>query len=327
MRILLSLLFLLLPASLWAACSGTDLRKSLTPAERAEISARVAALPYNEGNHWIASRGDRRVHVIGTLHLADPRMDAITARLAPVIDGADALLVEADAEAEARFLETLASDPSLTLITEGPSLIDRLPEADWQALAEKARRHGIPPWMAAKMQPWFLSVSMAVPPCLRTNGAAPAPGLDKQLEAQAIAARVPVAALEDPLALLDIMASDPLEEQVRELRAMLALLGADGDAFYTMTESYFDEEAAFFLELNRRDFLAQGALPRPELEAMWQDTLTGLTDLRNLAWLPVIEATEGARIVVAAGALHLPGENGLLNLLEQAGYSLARAPF
>ncbi|MFW8635202.1 TraB/GumN family protein [Cribrihabitans pelagius] len=327
MRILLSLIFFLLPAVLWAACSGTDLRMNLSPAERAGISARVAALPYGEGNHWIARRGERRVHVIGTLHLNDPRMEPLTARLAPVIEGADALLIEADADAEAAFLETLARDPSLTLITEGPSLIDRLPAADWQALAAKARRHGIPPWMAAKMQPWFLSVSMAVPPCLRAPGSAPEPGLDKRLEARARAAAVPVAALEDPLTLLALMASDPLDQQVRELRAMLALLGTDGDAFRTMTESYFDEQAAFFLELNRRDFLAQGTLPRPELEAMWQKTLTGLTGRRNRAWLPVIEATRGKRIVVAAGALHLPGENGLLNLLAQAGYSLKRAPF
>ncbi|MFW8594507.1 TraB/GumN family protein [Cribrihabitans neustonicus] len=327
MRIVVRLLLFLLPAPLWAACSGTDLREVLSPAERAEISTRVAALPYSEGNHWIAARGERRVHVIGTLHLNDPRMEAITTRLAPVIGGADALLVEADAEAEARFLDTLARDPSLTLITEGPTLIDRLPEADWQVLAEKARRHGIPPWMAAKMQPWFLSLSMAVPPCLRAPGAAPEPGLDKRLEAQADAAGVPVAALEDPLTLLGIMASDPLEDQVRELHAMLALLGTDGDAFHTMTESYFDEQAAFFLELSRRDFLAHGTLPRQDLERMWQDTLTAMTDVRNRAWLPVIEATEGTHIVVAAGALHLPGDNGLLNLLARAGYRLARAPF
>ena len=289
--------------------------------------ARLADVPFAEGNHWIARRGARRIHVIGTLHLGDPRMDAVVARLAPVIENADALLVEADAEAEAAFLGTLARDPSLTLITEGPTLIDRLPDEDWQVLAEKARRHGIPPWMAAKMQPWFLSVSMAVPPCLRSPGNPPAPGLDKRLEDQARAASVPVAALEDPLTILHLMASDPLDDQVRELRAMMTLLGADGDAFHTMRESYFDEQAAFFLELNRREFMDQSALPRPELEAMWQETLTGLTDQRNLAWIPVIEATAGAHIVVAAGALHLPGQNGLLNLLAQAGYDLERAPF
>lgn len=48
---------------------------------------------------------------------------------------------------------------------------------------------------------------------------------------------------------------------------------------------------------------------------------------RNAAWIPVIEATEGTTLVVAVGALHLPGETGILNLLQQQGYSLTRAAF
>ena len=33
------------------------------------------------------------------------------------------------------------------------------------------------------------------------------------------------------------------------------------------------------------------------------------------------------RFVVAVGAAHLPGKNGLLNLLKAKGFSLARAPW
>ena len=82
MRLFLTVFFLLLPASLWAACTGTDLRTTMTPQERAGLEARITAMPFAEGNHWIARRGSRTVHVIGTLHVNDPRMAQITADLA-----------------------------------------------------------------------------------------------------------------------------------------------------------------------------------------------------------------------------------------------------
>ena len=50
---------------------------------------------------------------------------------------------------------------------------------------------------------------------------------------------------------------------------------------------------------------------------------------RNRAWIPVLlDATEQNETVVAAfGAAHLPGENGVLALLENEGFLLERLPF
>ena len=45
---------------------------------------------------------------------------------------------------------------------------------------------------------------------------------------------------------------------------------------------------------------------------------------RNRAWLPVIEAQAAkGQLVVAFGALHLPGETGVLNLLAQNGWKIS----
>jgi uncharacterized protein YbaP (TraB family) len=47
---------------------------------------------------------------------------------------------------------------------------------------------------------------------------------------------------------------------------------------------------------------------------------------RNTAWIPVIDAavTGHQNAVVAVGAAHLPGESGILNLLEQDGWTISR---
>ncbi|UWQ78147.1 TraB/GumN family protein [Leisingera sp. S132] len=326
MRLFLTVFFLLLPASLWAACTGTDQRTTMTQQERAGLEARISAMPFAEGNHWIARRGSRTVHVVGTLHVNDPRMAQITADLAPLVQQADLLLMEASPADKAGFEAELARTPSLMLITEGPSLIDRLPPQEWEELAAIIRNHGMPVWMAAKMRPWFLALSLAFPPCLRQDKDIKR-GLDLRLGEAAEAAGVPVRSLEDPMTIIRLMDSDPLEEQIRQLRAFTAMLGSGTDGFITTVESYFDEQALYALFLSERDFLDSGALTRAEREALWQDTMTELIDTRNRNWIPVIEAAAGNHIVVAAGALHLPGETGVLNLLQQQGYTLERAPF
>lgn len=326
MRIFSALFFLLLPASLWAACTGTDQRLALHAEELTEIEAKVAATPFSEGNHWIARRGSRTVHVIGTMHINDPRLGEVAAAVAPIVAQADLLLLEGTKREEAEMLAAIGRDPSLTLITEGPSLIDRLPPKEWESLAQRARASGVAPWMAAKMRPWFLAVSMAVPPCLRklpesTNG------LDKRLEQAAEKAGTETRALESPMTLFEVFNSEPLEEQVRQLRAYLTLLGGEQDAFYTMIESYFDEQSQTYFTIYEHDFLQSDALPAEETRRIWRESMDAMLDNRNQAWIPVIEAAEGNLIVVAAGALHLPGENGVLNLLQQQGYTLERAPF
>lgn len=326
MRFFLAVILLLLPASLWAACGGTDLRTTLPAENRARIESLIAAAPFGEGNHWIARRGGRTVHVIGTLHFSDPRMDQIAADLAPVIAEADTLLLEASPSDKAAFENEMGRTPSLMLITEGPSLIDRLPPEEWDELADTVRSQGIPPWMAAKMRPWFLAVSMAIPPCLR-QAKDIQNGLDMRLGNLAEAAGVPVRSLEDPMAVIRMMDAHPLEDQVRQLRAYISMLGSGEDYFFTTSESYFDEQALFALHLSEQQFLDSSTLTPAESEALWAESMAGLLTLRNRAWIPVIEAAEGDRIVVAAGALHLPGEDGVLNLLQQQGYSLERAPF
>jgi uncharacterized protein YbaP (TraB family) len=51
-------------------------------------------------------------------------------------------------------------------------------------------------------------------------------------------------------------------------------------------------------------------------------------DSRSKSWLPrIIAATSvSKRTLVAVGALHLPGKNGLLALLQRAGHGVRLVP-
>lgn len=327
MRAFLLLFLCLLPGGVFAACGGNDLRLTLSPAEREQIQADLADVPFKEGNHWIATKGTRRVHVIGTMHLNDPRMEKITKDLTPLITGADTLLLEATSADQTAMQKQMGKTPSLYLITEGPSLIDRMGEEHWALLSERSAARGIPPWMAAKMRPWFLSLSLSLPPCLKQKEQIK-DGMDRRLEMLAHENGVATASLEDPLTVIETLNLHPLDEQVRQMRATLSMYGnGSPDDYHTMAESYFDEEARFYLALAKQRFKADTKLPAAEAEALWDEAMQLLIRERNHNWIPVIEAADGDRIVVAVGALHLPGPDGVLNLLAKQGYHLQRAAF
>lgn len=309
-----------LPAA--AACNGIDLRREITPTQQTALDEILRQTPYSEGLFWQARRGDREITLAGTIHLNDPRLAPLADRLAPYVSEAEHLLVEADPEDQARFTAELGRAPERILITEGPTLIDLMPAEDWQDIAARAQEGGIPPLMAAKMRPWFLALSLAIPPCARAI-ADLQNGLDKRLIAVAQAADVPVSGLEDPFFLFELFNADPIEQQVAELRSQISMLGTTEDDMSTLIESYFDQDVQAFAELQEMLFLAETpAKDRDAARAQLDETMQSMLVARNHAWIPVIEATKGNRITVAVGALHLPGDDGVLALLKAEGYEI-----
>ena len=87
---LTALLLALWPVAVWPACAGRDLLAAMKPDRRAETLARAAGVPYPEGNLWRAERNGAVVHLAGTLHVGDPRLGPVMARLAPLIEAAQA---------------------------------------------------------------------------------------------------------------------------------------------------------------------------------------------------------------------------------------------
>ncbi|SLN14196.1 TraB family protein [Roseivivax jejudonensis] len=310
-----------------AECEGRDLRATLDRDERAELTEALADKPYAEGNHWIARRDDTVIHLVGTIHLSDPRLEGPAERLAPVIADARHLLLEATPDGLAELQDRLSTDPGL-LVLEDTTLPELMPEAEWQRLAEAMRARGIPAVLAAKFQPWYLAMLLAVPACAASALGENA-GLDMRLQEVAETAGTPMQALEGIETVFEAFADASLEDQVELLRASLIDTDVSGDMFVTLLATYFDEKTGESWELNR--ILARRASPASaeELDAMYAEMERTLLIDRNHAWMPVILDAAGPSgpIVVAAGAAHLQGEHGLAALLAKDGFSLSRAPF
>lgn len=321
---LLALLFLPLTVFAAPACDGADLAADLSDRERQEIRALSEATPFARGNHWTARRGDQTLHLIGTMHVNDPRMEATAGRLAPLLGEAELLLMEVTPEDMSAFrsFENMSS----FLLTDGPTLIDLMGEESWTAFSTVLKQHRVAPWMAAKMRPWLLNQVLSLPTCIRKDKQARS-GLDLRLAAEAEARGVPVASLETVGEVIGIMNAKPLDQQVKELQIVLPLYANSNGYFVTMREGYFAQDVPFQMEVLRRRAKADSRMPEAQWDAMREDFQTSLVKNRNALWLPRLLAREERSIVVAVGAAHLSGEHGLLNLLDRAGYSLTRASF
>ncbi|SNR47680.1 TraB/GumN family protein [Puniceibacterium sediminis] len=327
MRLLAPLLLCLgLAGAASAQCAGKDLRQDLSEQERTELRAIVSATPYPVGNHWRAVRGDQVIDLIGTVHLDDPRLDAPAGRIRSLIENASVVLLEMSAAEQAEMTAELSSDPEILLLSDTtlPELMD---EDSWQTLAAAARAHGIPAVMAAKFQPWYLSMLLSIPPCA-TAGLEQAQGLDGRIMDMAQAVGVRMESLEDHNTVLDLFRDAPLDEQIVMMEATLTAPDTNEDLFATLLAGYFDEAVTESWEVSRLLSRRLSPLDPAESDAMFAQMQSDLLDSRNRAWMPVIlDAANDSPIVVAVGAAHLQGKVGLLNLLAAEGFTLTREPF
>lgn len=325
--ILTAVVALVLPLQALAECVGTDLRPTLSAAEQGRLTAAIENTPYPRGNHWLAEKNGQTIRVIGTMHLGDPRMTPLTDRLAPHIETADLLFLEITREEEQRMDQLMATDPGLLLLTD-TTLPETLDEETWDLIAAAARARGLPPFMAAKMQPWYLSVMLSIPACMMETLSGDAnPGLDDRLITVAEDAGTPMRSLERIEDVISIFTEEPFEKQISLLVASLMPERVSDDMMVTTTESYFDEAHAESWALAR--ILAERYMDMPgaELDAAFADFKQSLLIDRNRAWMAEIDSAEEDDIVIAVGALHLMGENGVLNQLAERGYTLTRQPF
>ncbi|UUV05409.1 TraB/GumN family protein [Ruegeria sp. YS9] len=326
MRLLTFLAFLLFPISAQAACEGVDLRPQLPEETRTKLQSAVAQIAYPEGNHWIARKGDTVLHIIGTLHSYDPRMEGVIDRLSPELSKADAFYFEVTQDDMDAFEKTMASDLSAVMITSGPTLIDLMAEDDWDALSAALAQRGIPGWMAAKMRPWFLTMMLSIPPCMIEDPNATY-GMDARLNDLAVEQGIPQHSLERIEDLMAMFDSHPLEKQVESLVRLSGAMQGNADQLATMANAYLEEKHAEIIQLARLQGLEQSGLSPEAFDAEWRNFEQQMLVQRNANWMAQMLDIRDQTVVIAVGAGHLSDDYGLLNQLEEAGYVLTRAAF
>jgi len=326
-RILFALLLFLAPMTAAAQatqCDGTDLIAALPEPIRADLHTEAAAMPYPQGLLWRATRGKTEITLFGTYHFPHQATGAHLDALRPLIAGAEAVYLEISNADQDAMQEALADDPSLMFITEGATLPDLLGEEDWALFAEEMRARAIPPFFAARFKPVWAAMMLGIGPCEARNGAMDGDGIDHLIGLHAAELGNPSRSLEDFRTLMGMLDGFEMEEQLDMIRLFFAWTGSPDDMAYTLRQRYLSEEIALIWTYSRLVSLEFGDDSAAQDFEQFEEIL--LTR-RNTDWIDVLTAAPERRLFVAAGAAHLPGDTGVLRLLENEGFTIERLPF
>lgn len=171
--------------------------------------------------------------------------------------------------------------------------------------------------MMPKLKPAFLQNNLIVVLYMKhVSGYNPMEQMDSYFQAEALAKGKKVVALETPEFQFDLLYnSTSLKRQAESLLCMLDRLTRYIEQNKQMTACYMNQDLDCLLRLSEEQFGDQCDPLPMEMEAM--------LDNRNAAWAQKLPAVmQAAPSFIAVGALHLPGEHGLLNLLKKQGYTV-----
>jgi len=208
--------------------------------------------------------------------------------------------------------EAMMYSSTAMLMLDGRSLSDVLGMPLYKQVAEVTASRGIPELVLNRMKPWAVAVTLSTP-ALETGQV-----LDLVLYQDALQQDKAVYGLETIREQLDLFDSMPESDQVILLR----------DAVDNLSE--LDAMNAELLAVyKQRDIEGLLALNETSMQTgdqrLAKDFQRRVIDDRNHRMAERMQQyLQQGKTFVAVGALHLPGKEGLLNLLEQQGYTLRR---
>ena len=245
-------------------------------------------------------------YLLGTIHSDDPRVTNVPSDVMRVFQQADSFSGEVKMD-----LASMMQASEATLLPVGESLDQLIDSSLYQQTVQLMTAYGIPELVVQRMKPWAAAATLSLP--------RPQSGifLDMVLYQQAAAAGKQVYGLETIEEQIGAMESMPHDLQVAMLRDAIAQHDQIGQIIEQLINAYL-----------RRDLAALESISNAAMQegdARVAEVFSAeVVDRRNYRMLERMQPRlrEG-NAFIAVGALHLPGDKGLLNLLRNKGYRVS----
>jgi len=278
---------------------------ALSPVLPARAEAR-----FERGLLWqVRRKGTPPSHVYGTIHVADPRLDALPAPVQAAFAGAASLMLEfvSDDYVNERFLEA-------AMFPDRQTLEEAIGREDFERAFAQLKPIGLSREFVNKLKPWGVLLNLRDPRA--ADGVTP----DARLAAQARARRMPVFRIEGVEEQIFTFDELPMEAQVALLKHSLAHRDELLELGDRTLEAYLAGDLGAIWRLRER-FIAR----YPDVAA-YQQALTKrvIHDRSVVMAFRVQRELRRGRAFVALGALHLYGEKGVPALLEADGWRARR---
>ena len=304
-----------------AVCNGQDLLlklKNEDSAAYARILAEAEKTLNSNSVFWkIEKSGEPQSWLFGTMHMADPAISTIREDVKSAVRNSENLVIEStdalDPQAAQKAIGELAH---LTLLTEG-TLRDLVEDDLEDELEAAVAARGLPMMLADRMQPWLIATTVALPVCELQRKQAGGKVLDQALAEFAKQEGKNVQGLETVGEQLTAMASLPQEYHVSALEETLASGNGAVDMIETLKATYLDGNMGVVFPLMKE------VMPKTGSGKGAADFQEVLIEKRNSTMLErMLPILKSGSSVVAVGALHLPGDKGLVKLLRDEGYTV-----
>ena len=273
------------------------------------LSAR-GATSFDRGLLWeVKQKGGPSSHVFGTIHVADPRLEALPAAVLAAFGRSSSLMLEflPDAYTNERFTEA-------AMFLDRQTLQEKIGTEDFERAFAQLRPIGLSREFVNKLKPWGVLLNLRDP----RGGSGTTP--DARLAGMARARRMPVFRIEGVEEQIFTFDELPMDAQVALLKHSLAHQAELAELGERTLDAYLAGDLRGIWRL-REAFAARYA----EVAA-YQAMLTKrvVHDRSVVMAFRMQRELRRGNAFVALGALHLYGEKGVLALLEQDGWRARR---
>jgi len=256
-------------------------------------------------------RGDgATVYLLGSVHAMKEDSYPLPAAMETAFDSVERLVFEVD-------LDDLSS-AAIQMLAAGTLGGERTLEgvvgpATWTKLMVQVEKTDFPAAMFQRMKPWMAAVTITAL-AMTEAGYLPSAGVDAYFSRRAKEAGKERFALETVEFQVSLFADLTAEQSLAFLRYTLVDL-----------ETVIPEIDELSVQWRAGRVKAVEALMAEGFDE-FPELLEKMVTDRNRAWIPLIEGllAGDSDAMVVVGALHLVGEEGLINLLRKRGYTVDR---
>ncbi len=271
--------------------------------------AMAPAAAAGQGLLWkIEKAGVKPSYLFGTMHSEDPKVVTLSDTVRAAFVASDRIVLEMVMDPP-----TISALSNTMQIATGPDLAALLGQPLYRQVVQAMSEQGIPEHVLRTMKPWAVATTMMVP---KSNTGL---FLDRVLYLEALAKGKPVTGLEsveEQVAVFDGMSQD---DQMVLLQEALKAYPKLEQTYADMREAYVSRDLQALVKISDDSMAGVD----PAFVKRFNARVITDRNQRMLDRLKTDLAQGGA--FVAVGALHLAGNEGLIQQLRKQGYRVTAA--
>ena len=274
---------------------------------------------------WKATDSDGNIiYFFGTIHVGNKKSNTVLKQLQPILHQCDALAVEFDVVAYSNNIAQQTQDLQLFLYKDGTNIKDHIPQEIYDSVVSLLRGAGLYSSLYNRYKPglWYSLISEAM---IRNTSLSSDKAMDSLLINDAYNSNIEVLSVESASFQTELLANLPDDLYLLLFEQELNAIDSYGETIEALYESWFNgDEDSLYLLLSE-DAESDEEYSESQIELI-EDFNYKMTTERNVGMANKAKEyiSSGKTVFFAVGTAHFLGNDGIISLLENEGFSFER---